>query len=261
LGVKGFRYRRVKNDVRDAGDLADLLRMNRLPEAWIAPPPTRELRELVRYRAKLVALRSGLKAQAHAVLAKAGVLIAVSDLFGVEGRQRLARVPLGAAYAQRMSSLRELIDVLDTHERRFAEQIAAKLYDDRGYGAIQQLPGVGPVLGAVFVAEIGDVHRFDGPAKLTCWAGLTPRHHESDTTVHRGHITKQGSRLVRWAAIESVKILPAASRIGAIRDKVAHRRGNRNIGAVAAARRQLELVFYGLRDHHIRALHRSPRAA
>ena len=127
LGVKGFRYRRVKNDVRDASDLADLLRMNRLPEAWIAPPATRELRELVRYRAKLVALRSGLKAQAHAVLAKAGVLIAVSDLFGVEGRQRLARVPLGAAYAQRVSSLLELIDVLDTHERRFAEQIAAQL--------------------------------------------------------------------------------------------------------------------------------------
>ena len=47
LGVKGFRYRRVKNDVRDAADLADLLRMNRLPEAWIAPPATRELRELV----------------------------------------------------------------------------------------------------------------------------------------------------------------------------------------------------------------------
>ena len=95
LGVKGFRYRRVKNDVRDAADLADLLRMGRLPEAWIAPPQTRELRELVRYRAKLVATRSGLKAQIHAVLAKAGVLIAVSDLFGVTGRQRLARVPLG----------------------------------------------------------------------------------------------------------------------------------------------------------------------
>ena len=95
LGVKGFRYRRVKNDVRDAADLADLLRMGRLPEAWIAPPQTRELRELVRYRAKLVAIRSGLKAQIHAVLAKAGVLIAVSDLFGVTGRQRLAKVPLG----------------------------------------------------------------------------------------------------------------------------------------------------------------------
>jgi transposase len=50
LGVKGFAYRRVKNDVRDASDLADLLRMGRLPEAWIGPPDVRELRELVRYR-------------------------------------------------------------------------------------------------------------------------------------------------------------------------------------------------------------------
>jgi hypothetical protein len=82
--------------VRDAGDLDDLLRMGRLPEAWIAPPATGELRELVRYRANIVAIRSGLKAQVHAVLAKAGVVIAVSDVFGVGGRQRLARVPLGA---------------------------------------------------------------------------------------------------------------------------------------------------------------------
>ena len=58
LGVKAFSYRRVKNDQRDAADLADLLRMGRLPHAWIAPPETRELRELVRHRAKLVAMRS-----------------------------------------------------------------------------------------------------------------------------------------------------------------------------------------------------------
>ena len=55
LGVKGFRYHRVKNNVRDASDLADVLRMNRLPEEWIAPPEVRELRELV-------AIRSNLKA-------------------------------------------------------------------------------------------------------------------------------------------------------------------------------------------------------
>ena len=163
LGVKGFRYRRVKNDVRDAGDLADLLRMDRLPEAWIAPPITRELRELVRYRAKLVAIRSGLKAQVHAVLAKAGVLIAVSDLFGVGGRQRLAKVPLGSAYAERVRSLLELIDVLDNHEARFAGLIAQRLDTHRGYQGIQQVPGIGPTLAAVFVAEIGDVHRFAGP--------------------------------------------------------------------------------------------------
>jgi hypothetical protein len=47
--------RRVKTDERDANDLVDMLRLGLLPEAWIAPPATRELRELVRYRAKRVA--------------------------------------------------------------------------------------------------------------------------------------------------------------------------------------------------------------
>ena len=50
LGVKAFTYRRVKNDELDARDLADLLRMDKLAEAWIAPPEVRELREITRYR-------------------------------------------------------------------------------------------------------------------------------------------------------------------------------------------------------------------
>jgi transposase len=61
LGVKAFSYRRVKNDERDAADLADLLRMGRLPEAWIAPAEVWELRELTRYRQKLVSLRTSCK--------------------------------------------------------------------------------------------------------------------------------------------------------------------------------------------------------
>lgn len=77
--------RRVKNDERDAIDLADMLRLGRVPEAWIAPPAVRELRELVRYRAKLVGLRSGLKAQVHAVMAKEGVLPARTRIFGPGG--------------------------------------------------------------------------------------------------------------------------------------------------------------------------------
>jgi hypothetical protein len=55
LGVKTFECRRVKNDYRDARDLADLLRTGPLPQAWIAPSATRELREIVWHRAKLVA--------------------------------------------------------------------------------------------------------------------------------------------------------------------------------------------------------------
>ena len=103
LGVKMFSLRRVKNDERDAADLADLLRMGRLPEAWIAPPATRELRELVRHRAKLVGLRSNLKCQVHGVLAGAGVHVPMSDLFGVGGQKLLARVELAPAARARVT--------------------------------------------------------------------------------------------------------------------------------------------------------------
>jgi len=73
LGVKAFSYRRVKNDERDCADLADLLRLGRLPEAWIAPEPVRALREITRYRHKLVGQRTSCKDQVHAVLARAGI--------------------------------------------------------------------------------------------------------------------------------------------------------------------------------------------
>ena len=242
LGVKAFSYRRVKNDERDAADLADLLRMGRLPEAWIAPPATRELRELVRHRAKLVGLRSNLKCQVHAVLAGAGVPVVMSDLFGVGGQQLLGRVELSPAARARVDSVLRLIENLDFEIELFAKLVAGRLREHPGYSAIQQIPGIGPVLAAVFVAEIGDIARFDRPEQLASWAGLTPKHHESDTTVHRGRITKQGCRLVRWAAVEAVQRVPAHTRLGQIRDQVAARRG-RNIGVVAAAR---ELIDAGV---------------
>ena len=89
---------------------------------------------------------------------------------------------------------------------------------------------------------------------------LTPKHDESNTHVHRGRITKQASRLVRWAAIDLVKNVPAASVAGVVRERVAGRRG-RNVGSVAAARRQLEFVFYALPDGHVRPLEHLPRVA
>jgi transposase len=240
--------------------LADLLRMGRLPEAWIAPPATRELRELVRHRAKLVGLGSHCKAEVHAVLAKCGVQVLMSDLFGLAGTELLDRLDLPAPYPARIASLRRLMDDLDFAINVFAGLVRGRMAHEPGYTAVQEIPGIGPTLGAALVAEIGDVTRFASASKLTCWAGLTPKHHESDTHVHRGRITKQGSRLVRWAAIESVKKIHKGSAVGVLRERVADRRG-RNIGSVAAARRQLELVFYALRDGHVRALEHLPAAA
>jgi transposase len=260
LGVKMFGYQRVKTDARDAANLGDLLRIGRLPEAWLAPPAVRELRELVRYRAKLVALRSGLKAQVHAVLAKQGVRVPMSDLFGVAGTRLLEELRLPRAYGLRVASLRELLGALDQQIAMLGREIGSALAGDVGYLAIQAIPGVGPVLAAIFVAEIGDVHRFAGAPQLCSWAGLTPRHRESDTTVRRGPITKQGSRLVRWAAVEAVQRLPGTTKQAADFHRIADRRG-KGIGRVAAARRLLTLVYYGLRDGQVRCLGPAPAEA
>jgi len=150
------------------------------------------------------------------------------------------------------------MDDLDFEIEVFTNAAQGRLDADPGYLAVQQIPGIGAILAAVFVAEVGDVTRFDHAPQLACWAGLTPKHHESDTHVRRGRITKQGSRLVRWAAVESVKRVGPHTRIGALRDRVAERRGS-NIGAVAAARQQVEYVFYALRDGHVRALQHPAR--
>jgi transposase len=266
LGVKAFSYRRVKNDERDAADLADLLRMGRLPEAWIAPPPVRELRELTRYRQKLVGLRTSCKAQVHAVLGKLGVPVTCSDLFGAAGSAWLDGLRLPQPYAGKVTSLRHLAGELTGEITMVSEVTADLLAGDRGYAVIQQLPGIGPVLAAVIIAEIGDVHRFKNAAQLCSWAGLTPRHRESDTKVARGHVTKQGSRMLRWAVIEAIQRVPRDSVIGSVKEAIIGRRGReaRNIAKVAAARRLLTLVFYGLRDGQIRCLPGSagePRAA
>ena len=138
--------------------------MGRLPEAWIAPPATRELRGWVRHRAKLVGLRSSLKCQVHAVLAGAGSQVPMSDLFGAGGQDLLASVAAGAGVAGpgRLGAAAD--------RRRWTSRSScsaswspAGCAPIRGYQAIQQIPGVGPVLAAVFVAEIGDIARFAGP--------------------------------------------------------------------------------------------------
>ena len=99
--------RRVKNDYRDCKELLDRMRLHKLPEAWIAPPLVRELRELVRYRFKLVCLRTGLKAQVKAVLAKHGLHPPVNDLWGLAGTAYLNSLELDNGYHIRIESLRD----------------------------------------------------------------------------------------------------------------------------------------------------------
>jgi uncharacterized DUF497 family protein len=82
------------------------------------------------------------------------------------------------------------------------------------------------------------------------------RHHRASREDHQARL--DAGPLVRWAAVEAVQRVSAHTRLGQVRDRIGERRGH-NIGVVAAARELITLVFYGLRDHHIRCL--SARAA
>jgi transposase len=245
--------RRVKNDVVDATDLADMLRLGRLPQAWIAPPALRELRELVRYRAKLVQLRAGLKAQVHAVMAKQGVLPTVLDMFGPGGNAQLDEMGLDRPYRMRVESLRDLIVIYDGEVVRLEREIHQHLRHHRGYQAVQAINGVGRTIAAILVAEIGDVTRFPTPRHLCSWAGLTPGRRESDRKGHDTDITKHGSRLLRWAVIEAISRYHGGPHLAAEFHRLADRRGT-NKARVAIARRVLTLAYYGLRDGEIRCL-------
>lgn len=245
--------RRVKNDYKDCQALLTMLRLGKLPEAWIAPPETRELRELVRYRAKLVALRSGLKSQLKAVLAKHCLTPPVKDLWGVAGPEWLDGLELAAGFQLRVGSLRDLVHAYDREVAMLEREVAARLRQHQGYRAIQAIDGVGRTIGAIFVAEIGDVSRFPNPQSLCSWAGLTPKHRESDTKVHRGKVTKAGSPLVRWAAIAAISKIRGGPKLQTDYHRIADRRG-KYVARVAVARKLLTLVYYGLRDGEVRCL-------
>jgi transposase len=138
--------------------------------------------------------------------------VTCTDIFGVARSAWLDQLCLPQPYAGKVTSLRHLAGELTAEITMLSGVIADLLAGHRGYQVIQQLPGIGPVLAAVIVAEIGDATRFRSAARLCSWAGLTPRHRESDTTVTRGHVTKQGSRMLRWALIEAIQHQPARSR-------------------------------------------------
>ena len=262
-GMKALRKRkRVKTDSRDAYELANLMRLGSLPEAYICPPDLRELRELVRHRRQLVKLSTSVKAGIRALLAKHNIRLAASDLDGDQAVVLMDALDLPGTYAQRLASQRRLLMVLADEVSSVEVEMDRRLKHHPGYRKLLTIKGIGPILAAVFVVEIGDVSRFPTAAALCCWAGLTPRHHESDTTVRRGHISKEGSTLVRWAAVEAVQRGTEPS-IKATRDRIIARRGKtaRNVAKVAAAHRLLEAVYYVLHDGEARFLRTTSEAA
>jgi transposase len=247
LATKAISAARVKNDAVDAKTLAHLLRTNLLAEAWIAPPDAREARRLVRTRASLVRMRSRVQSQLHALLADLGVIPELTTLFGPAGRRWLAELGMPASARGRLDAGLRLIDAITVEVAHADADLRACLAGDHRVRRLLPIPGVGLVTAATVVAEVWDIQRFPSPERLCSWAGLTPGERTSDTQTRRGHITKQGSRWLRWMLVEAATTAVRDPQLGRFTAQIAQRRGPK-IARVALARRLLTLCYYALRD-------------
>lgn len=246
LQCKAIAAARLKNDKVDARTLAHLLRADLLPEAWIAPAEVRDVRALLRHRARLVRSQCSAKVRIHAVLADRGVRVD-GDLWTKSGHVMLTEAPLPATQRAIVEDYLALIDALATPVKRLQRQIAAMAKPDPRVDALRTQPGVGLLTAMTLVAEIGDINRFGSARKLCAWAGLTPSVRNSDVKVRHGHITKQGSTWMRWILVEAAQHARKHPPYAHVYAQIAQRRGKK-IATVAVARKLLARSYHLLKE-------------
>lgn len=245
LATKAIASARVKNDSVDAKTLAHLLRASLLPEAWIAPLEVREARRLVRTRVTMRRISTRLKNQIHAILADYAIQPPVTDLFGRAGRRLLADIELPVIPRGRIDAALRLIDGVDAEVLTCDREIREMFRGDPRIQRLLPIPRIGFTTAAVIVAEVWDAHRFASARHLCSWAGLTPSEHSSGERTRRGHITKQGSRWLRWALVEAASTARLPSELASFSRRIAQRRGVK-IARVALAHRLLTLSYHAL---------------
>jgi transposase len=206
-------------------------------------------------------MRSALKNRVHALIARQGIRHEHSDLFGRAGLPFLARLELREPPRRRLDSLLALIADFDREIAATTREVDQRATSDDRVAVLCQIRGVGPYTAMLVIAEIGDIARFARARKLCARAGLTPTVRSSDGKARLGHITRQGSRPLRWALVEAAQHSVRGG--GPLRqdfERIAKRRGKKT-AKVAVAREILTLRYYGLRDGEIRCPARRCRPA
>jgi transposase len=201
--VRGLAPLACKTDRIDARVLAELCRRDLVPAIWLPDEETRGARERARFRLHLVKHRTALKNRIHQTLFSFGRSCPLSDLFGVAGRQLLARLELPQPWAGDVAASLRLIDELDREISTLERQLRAAGADHRYLPLLRTVPGIGWVLAYTIAAEIGDIDRFASSAKLVGYTGLCPRVYQSGEHDRRGPLSKHGPRYLRWALLEA----------------------------------------------------------
>ena len=196
--------KRAKTDRADARLLRTLLLQGRFPELWIAPAHVLEIRTLGRLYCTLMDERRAWQQRIHAQLFHQGCP-PVRALLSVTGRAALAGAELSAVGGQYVDTALGRIDELSTEIEPLRAQLVNFARHQTGCQALQRHYGIGWLCAAIIWAEIGDARRFSSSDQLVRFAGLDVTVYSSDGKRSPGHLSRQGSPELRWAAFEAAK--------------------------------------------------------
>ena len=228
----------AKTDRLDARRLADALRRDSVVSIYVPPPAIRELREVCRSRHQLVRLRTRTVQMIRALLLRQAVAEAsVTRLYTPRGIAWLRQVALPPVAALTLRRLTDILERLQSEAVDAERALVARAREDAIAGALDQMVGIGPVLGLTLRAEIGDITRFASGPKLASFAGVVSRVERSANRGYAGRITRQGSPWIRWALVEAARhAMKRRDGVGRWARRLAVRKGM-NKARVALARR------------------------
>jgi transposase len=247
----GELRRKVKTDRRDVAALAEANRRGWYRRAHRTSAAQRAVRQMLRTRRQLVAMRSGAISLVRALLRQSGYRLASGSSQRVP--TRLATLVLPADLATTVAPLQRVIELLNVEIAESDGRCAARGQADAVVQRLQSVPGVGPVVALTFRAYVDDINRFADAGQVSAAMGLVPREDSSAERRHRGHITKAGPSEVRSLLVQAAWACWRSTGSGTLRawtDRVAARRGRR-IAVVALARRLSRILFAIWRDQSV----------
>jgi transposase len=198
------RKKRAKTDRADAKLLRTLLLEGRFPESWIPPAHVLEIRALGRLYCTLMDERRAWQQRIHAQLFHQGCP-PIRALLTDAGREALAGADLSRAGRQYVDTALRRIDELSVEIEPLRTQLVSFARRQPGCQALQRHYGIGWLCAAIMWAEIGDARRFASSDQLVRFAGLDVTVYSSDGKRYPGHLSRQGSPELRWAAFEAAK--------------------------------------------------------
>lgn len=246
--TKAIASARIKNDKLDSHMLAQLLRADLLATVHVSSLETRQFKELLRHRSKLVRDTVRMKNRIHNIIAKNNYNAPASDLFGKKGLAFLSNLKLPEYQRRHVETYLFLYKELKEHCDALSKQIKQAASNNTMAQLLMTIPGVGPITAMYLVAEIEDISRFKTYRHLASYAGLVPRLDASADKQRLGRITKQGSSHLRTALVEAAQASTRTkSRLSIYFRKRIVRSGYQK-AIVATAHKIIQYAFYILRD-------------